>query len=65
MTVLLQFNLAKSWTIAQLEKNTQIKNDVLIQVIQTLLKTKLVTCKDDENCLSPNSVVNLFQGYKK
>ncbi|XP_063908077.1 cullin-1-like isoform X2 [Zophobas morio] len=64
MAVLLQFNVAESWTISQLEENTQIKTDFLIQVIQILLKAKLITCEDDENDLSPNSVVNLFLGYK-
>lgn len=65
MAVLLQFNVAESWTIAQLEENTQIKTDFLVQVMQILLKAKLITCDDDENDLSPNSVVNLFLGYKK
>jgi hypothetical protein len=51
--------------IAQLEENTQIKTDFLVQVMQILLKAKLITCDDDENDLSPNSVVNLFLGYKK
>jgi cullin 1 len=64
MAVLLQFNVAESWTIAQLEENTQIKTDFLVQVMQILLKAKLITCDDDENDLSPNSVVNLFLGYK-
>ncbi|EFA06626.2 cullin-1 [Tribolium castaneum] len=64
MAVLLQFNVSESWTIAQLEENTQIKTDFLIQVIQILLKAKLITCDDDENELAPHSVVNLFLGYK-
>lgn len=65
MAVLLQFNVAESWTLAQLEENTQIKTDFLIQVIQILLKAKLITSEDDENDLTTNSVVNLFSGYKK
>lgn len=32
MAVLLQFNVADTWTVAQLEENTQIKQDFLIQV---------------------------------
>ncbi|KAK9884019.1 hypothetical protein WA026_004954 [Henosepilachna vigintioctopunctata] len=64
MAVLLQFNVADSWSISQLEENTQIKSDFLIQVIQILLKAKLITCDDDENDLSPSSIVNLFLGYK-
>lgn len=65
MAVLLQFNVSKSWTIAQLEENTQIKTDFLIQVIQILLKAKLITCEDDENDLSPSSTVNLYLHFKK
>ncbi|CAH0550261.1 unnamed protein product [Brassicogethes aeneus] len=64
MAVLLQFNVSENWTIAQLEENTQIKTDFLIQVIQILLKAKLITCEDDENDLSPNSVVNLHLNFK-
>ncbi|XP_019877830.1 cullin-1 [Aethina tumida] len=64
MAVLLQFNVSKSWTIAQLEENTQIKTDFLIQVIQILLKAKLITCEDDENDLSPSSTVNLYLHFK-
>lgn len=65
MAVLLQFNVSDSWTIALLEENTQIKHDYLIQVIQILLKAKLITCEDDESELSPSSVVHLYLGYKK
>lgn len=65
MAVLLQYNVADSWTIAQLEENTQIKNDFLIQVIQILLKAKLLNCEDDENDLTLNSTVTLNLGYKK
>lgn len=64
MAVLLQYNVADSWTIAQLEENTQIKNDFLIQVIQILLKAKLLNCEDDENDLTLNSTVTLNLGYK-
>lgn len=65
MAVLLQFNVSDTWTIAQLEENTQIKTDFLIQVLQILLKAKLLTCDDDENDLSPNSVISLHLGFKK
>lgn len=65
MAVLLQFNMSKSWTVAQLQENTQIKPDFLLQVLQILLKAKLLTCEDDENDLQNNSVVILYAGYKK
>ncbi|XP_028139363.1 cullin-1 isoform X2 [Diabrotica virgifera virgifera] len=64
MAVLLQYNVADSWTIAQLEENTQIKNDFLIQVVQILLKAKLLNCDDDENELGLNSMVTLNLGFK-
>lgn len=65
MAILLQFNVSDSWTIAQLEENTQIKTDFLIQVMQILLKAKLLTCDEDENDISLNSTVNLNLGFKK
>ncbi|XP_056639234.1 cullin-1 isoform X2 [Diorhabda sublineata] len=64
MAVLLQYNVADSWTISQLEENTQIKNDFLVQVIQILLKAKLLNCDDDENELTLNSTVSLNLGFK-
>lgn len=65
MAILLQYNVAESWTVAQLTENTQIKLDYLLQVLQILLKAKLLVCEDDENDLTSSSVVNLFSGYKK
>lgn len=65
MAILLQYNVAESWTVAQLTENTQIKLDYLLQVLQILLKAKLLVCEDDENDLTSSSVVNLFLGYKK
>lgn len=65
MAVLLQFNVAESWTLSQLTDNTQIKHDYMTQVISILLKAKLITCDDDEADLKPESVVNLYLGYKK
>lgn len=65
MAILLQYNVAESWTVAQLAENTQIKMDYLIQVLQILLKAKLLVSEDDENDLSPSSVINLFLAYKK
>lgn len=65
MAVLLQFNVSDSWTIAQLEENTQIKSDFLIQVTQILLKAKLLTCEEDENDVNVNSTVSLNLGFKK
>ncbi|XP_025834915.1 cullin-1-like [Agrilus planipennis] len=64
MAILLQYNVSEAWTISQLSENTQIKTDFLIQVLQILLKAKLLVCDDDENDLAPSSVVALFTSYK-
>ncbi|XP_046743134.1 cullin-1 isoform X2 [Diprion similis] len=66
MAVLLQYNAATFWTVQQLHDATQIKMDFLLQVIQILLKAKLLTVatNDDELDLTPLSTVELFTGYK-
>lgn len=65
MAVLLQYNVSESWTIQQLQESTQLKLDFLIQVVQILLKAKLLESDGDENQLHMNSVVSLFTAYKK
>lgn len=64
MAVLLQYNVADTWTVAQLSEHTQIKGDYLVQVLQILLKAKLLTSDDDENDLNTNSIVSLYSSYK-
>lgn len=34
-------------------------------MLQILLKAKLLKCSDDESCLKPVSVIELFLEYKK
>ncbi|XP_050673602.1 cullin-1 [Leptidea sinapis] len=64
MAVLLQYNDNTTWTVSQLEQHTGIKGDFLIQVLQILLKAKLLVCQDDESDLNESSVVDLYLGYK-
>lgn len=64
MAVLLQFNDQLSLTVQQLLDNTGINQESLIQVLQILLKARLLTSNDDESNLSPNSLIELFLGYK-
>merc|ERR1712038_1353741 len=67
MAVLLQYNEADKWSVAQLGTSTEIKHDILIQVLQILLKSKLlVTDGEDieENNLDQDTIVSLFHTYK-
>ncbi|XP_055926605.1 cullin-1-like isoform X1 [Argiope bruennichi] len=64
MAVLLQYNTGDNFTILQLQESTQIKMDLLLQVVQILLKSKLLTCEDDESDLQHSSIIYLFFGYK-
>lgn len=68
MAVLLSYNEADSWTVANLVKATQIKEDLLVQVLQILLKSKLLATPGgeelEESQILPDTVINLFKGYK-
>lgn len=72
MTVLLQFNDAKAHTIAQLQEYTKIDMSVLLQVLQILLKTRILDSDvkvidlNDETTLSkltPSTVVRINERY--
>ncbi|RWS17083.1 cullin-1-like protein, partial [Dinothrombium tinctorium] len=74
MAVLLQYNTGDKFTLQQLFESTQIKMDILIQVIQILLKSKLLVCdeivmnnsdnEDEPEGLRSTSVISLYFGYK-
>lgn len=71
MAVLLQYNIEVSYTVQQLQEGTGIKMDILQQVLQILLKSKLLVCSEDEDSsqggnfeLRPDSVVSLYEDYK-
>lgn len=64
MAVLLQFNEQLSFSVQQIQSNTGINQDQLIQIIQILLKAKIITSTDDESNINNASVVELFEGYK-
>uniref|UniRef100_U5EX69 Cullin-1 n=1 Tax=Corethrella appendiculata TaxID=1370023 RepID=U5EX69_9DIPT len=64
MAVLLQFNEQTSWTIQQLADNTGITLENLVQVLQILLKVKLLESNDNESNLQPSSMVNLYISFK-
>lgn len=73
MSVLLQFNQNDSCTVQQIQDNTQIKGEILHQVLQILLKVRLLLCDDispettDEEMLeklSPTSLIKFNRSYK-
>ncbi len=68
MAVLLQYNETDHWTLAELSEATKIKKDILSQVLQILLKSKLLVADDDAMDESSNideqSMIKLFHGYK-
>ena len=67
MAVLLQFNECDRWTLKQLSDNTQIKMDILKQVLGIILKSKLLITEEkneSEETLKDNTVICLFHDYR-
>lgn len=63
MGILLQFNVSPNWTVAQLSSHTLIQTDYLIQIIEILIRVKLLLCNDDKSNLNENSALSLNPDY--
>ncbi|UYV65136.1 CUL1 [Cordylochernes scorpioides] len=61
--ILFQFNSADSLTVKQLYEATEIKMELLLNVLQTLLKSTLLKSKDSAK-LGPSSIVELNHHYR-
>jgi len=77
LAVLLQYNDSDAWSLQELEDSTKIKREILVQVLQILLKSKLLKLKDetasgagsmDQGSADPHldnsTVIELYQKYK-
>jgi len=65
MSVLLMYNSEDSYTVEQIHEHTQIKMDILQQVLAILLKIRLlVTDGDASPELDMSTVIRLYKDYK-
>ncbi|CAF0746367.1 unnamed protein product [Adineta steineri] len=71
MAVLLLFNKSLTWTAEGLHDETQIKLDTLLQVISSLLKNKILACKNintyndfKHTDIQMNYVIHLSNDFK-
>ncbi|UJR08703.1 hypothetical protein I4U23_012960 [Adineta vaga] len=74
MVVLLLFNRVLTWTVEQLQDETQIKLELLLQILLGLIKTKLLICSDinedefdddlKENDIKTNYSIRLATDFK-
>lgn len=65
LAVLQQFNEHDSRSLQELIDFTGIPEEYLVQVLQILLKAKILTCSNGENRLNAESVFKLNMGFKR
>jgi cullin 1 len=70
MVVLLLFNKSLTWTVERLQDETQIKLELLLQILLGLLKSKLLVCTDTnedlkETDIKTNYSIRLSTDFKR
>jgi cullin 1 len=69
MIVLLLFNQQTSWIVEQIQDRTQIQSEILLQVLSSLLKIKLLICEEmnttDESDIKFNYRIKLSDNFRK
>jgi hypothetical protein len=71
MIILLLFNQSLQWTVEQISHETQMKMGLLIQILNSLIKSKLLLCTQinnedlQENNLHIKYPIQLATDYQK
>ncbi|CAF4533089.1 unnamed protein product [Rotaria sp. Silwood1] len=66
MVILLLFNNALEWTIEKIQDETQIKIELLLLVLNTLIESKILTCTQflDRDNLDINCIIKLSNDFR-
>ncbi|CAL8109561.1 unnamed protein product [Orchesella dallaii] len=62
--LLTQYNVKDSYKLYELVEATQLREDVVTQIVQLFMKANILKSFDDEDKLSLQSEIYLFKGYK-
>jgi cullin 1 len=69
MNVLLLFNQQTTWIVERIQDQTQIQKEILLQVLDSLLKIKLLVCEEmngtDESDIQFNYHIRLSNNFKR
>jgi cullin 1 len=67
MVVLLLFNKEVCWTVERIQDETQIKMELLLQVLSSLLKSELLVCRDikEDEQIKMNYSIQLANDFKR
>jgi cullin 1 len=67
MLILLLFNNSFELTIEQIQNETQIKIDLLLQILNILFKSKILICTESIDQVHPdmNSIIKLSNDFTR